>query len=790
MRAGQLLAHAGDPVGGIVGICNARAEVRVFGGRRQRGMQFAQPRADHADEVDVAGQRLVGIHARFRDRHRRRFTIARGHAFHLHGQFVDGASQVVQCPRPGIALVGNEALHDGQRGAFAVGSVVRDFADECRRVGVAHAREVSRHLHLGVDARCDTADQLDDNGLANHQRAVRLLGRQPLDGRVGCQRQRRRPCAAGFRRPGRFGQLCDVRFRLEMHGAVIGFQRGAAHEVGEQRPGEGLGGEGVSQVADMAAAPHARQGELNGQSRQRGRFPCDGKRQQVALDALGAVGAAQRDGHFVEEHLGPRCPGQRAVGGCGIHRHGGAPGKLCATQHTVLGGKPAALGQIGWQDFAFDQLAVCLALSRIGQGIQPCAQHQRRELGQLLGSRLRPGRARLVLAQLQPIEGVGRQREQIRQLADGRKRRPANQLHRHPLRKGGQIQLHSLRGAGEVRHAQDRRFAFERADIRQHLAVGRLQKLDGTPAEHAMPLARGKQPARPVQQRMRVAALRFHVHRFIAVQRAHDGRQHELFGVGAREAAVAVGGPLHWRAHAVAVAEVDVVAHADFVAVIHDGRAGHGEEQAVHQLDAAAVAFQQRCQPAADAQVQARAAVACVDLPEVVALGIGHHFERQFVVIAQEDGPLAAGGHLRRLAHDVGDRKTVFTRDRHVHARHQRKVERHVAFVAGTEVFLRVFRPLVGLGQQQAVLEFPIHGRANLAQHFVCLGQVLVRRAFAFHEIRHGIEPQTIHAQIEPELHHADHCLEHARVVEVEIGLVRVEAVPVIGVGHRVPRPV
>lgn len=188
VRAGELFAHAGDPVGGIVCIGNAHTEVRVFGGRGQRRMQFAQPRANHADEVDVARQRLVGIHARFRDGHRGGFSVAGSHAFHLHGQFVDGASQIVQRPGPGIALVGNEALHDGQRGAFAVGCVVRYLANQRRRVGIADTREVARHLHLGVDARCDTADELDDDRLANHQRAVRLLGRQPLDGRVGRQR--------------------------------------------------------------------------------------------------------------------------------------------------------------------------------------------------------------------------------------------------------------------------------------------------------------------------------------------------------------------------------------------------------------------------------------------------------------------------------------------------------------------------------------------------------------------------------------------------------------------------
>ena len=38
----------------------------------------------------------------------------------------------------------------------------------------------------------------------------------------------------------------------------------------------------------------------------------------------------------------------------------------------------------------------------------------------------------------------------------------------------------------------------------------------------------------------------------------------------------------------------------------------------------------------------------------------------------------------------------------HEHARHEREVERHVAFVAVAEVRAHVGRPLVGLGQQDA----------------------------------------------------------------------------------------
>jgi len=72
------------------------------------------------------------------------------------------------------------------------------------------------------------------------------------------------------------------------------------------------------------------------------------------------------------------------------------------------------------------------------------------------------------------------------------------------------------------------------------------------------------------EQRRRVLLLRGHVHRLIVVGGIGDDGQVEGAGVGRREARVAIVRPLHRRAHAVAVAEIDVVAHADLVAVVDD----------------------------------------------------------------------------------------------------------------------------------------------------------------------------------------------------------------------------
>ena len=66
---------------------------------------------------------------------------------------------------------------------------------------------------------------------------------------------------------------------------------------------------------------------------------------------------------------------------------------------------------------------------------------------------------------------------------------------------------------------------------------------------------------------------------FVVVLGIDDDRQNQPLRVGAGEAGVAVAAPLHRRAHAVAVAEEDVVAHADLVAVVEHRRAGQREEQ-------------------------------------------------------------------------------------------------------------------------------------------------------------------------------------------------------------------
>ena len=285
-----------------------------------------------------------------------------------------------------------------------------------------------------------------------------------------------------------------------------------------------------------------------------------------------------------------------------------------------------------------------------------------------------------------------------------------------------------------------------------------------------------------------IARLRFDIGGLIAVHRIHDGRKIQSLRIGARESGVAVRTPLHRGAHAIAVADEEIVAHADFIAVVEDRRTGHRQQQAVHQLDAVQIVFHQRRQAAADAEIDARLQIRRVRGVHVVAFLAGHHLQGQLIVIAQKNRPLAAIRNVRRLLHDFDDGIAVLLRDGHVDARHQRKVIRHVAFIAVAEVLAHVLRPLIGLGQQKAVLVVRVDGGAQLLDDRVGFAQIFVVGPFALDQVGNGIEPEAVDAHVEPEPHDLQHRFHDLRIVEIQIRLMAEEAVPVVGLRDAGPR--
>ena len=159
-------------------------------------------------------------------------------------------------------------------------------------------------------------------------------------------------------------------------------------------------------------------------------------------------------------------------------------------------------------------------------------------------------------------------------------------------------------------------------------------------------------------------------------------------------------------------------------------------------------------------------------------------------MVSQKDRPLAGVGNVRCLAHYLDDRVAFLLPQCHEHPRHERKVVGHVALVALAEVLAHVSRPLVRLGQQRAVGKLRVQFPADALEHGVGFWQVLVDRALALDQVRDGVEPQGVDPHPEPELHHVDDGFEHRRVVEIEVGLMREEPVPVVLAGDRVERPV
>ena len=182
--------------------------------------------------------------------------------------------------------------------------------------------------------------------------------------------------------------------------------------------------------------------------------------------------------------------------------------------------------------------------------------------------------------------------------------------------------------------------------------------------------------------------------------------------------------------------------------------------------------------------------IAGVGEVHVGPLVLGHHLQRELVVVAQEQRPLAAGRDGRRAAEDVDDGLGALQAQPHEDPGHERKVERHVAFVALPEVGAHVRRPLVGLGEKQAARRPLVHERPQAADDRVRLGKVLAARSLPLHQVGDRVQPEAVHPQVEPEAHRGLDLLEHARVVEVEVRLVAEEAVPVVGLRLRVPGPV
>ena len=69
-------------------------------------------------------------------------------------------------------------------------------------------------------------------------------------------------------------------------------------------------------------------------------------------------------------------------------------------------------------------------------------------------------------------------------------------------------------------------------------------------------------------------------------------------------------------------------------------------------------------------------------------------------------------------------------------------------------------------------------------EHRVGLRQILTARALALEEIGHRVQPQAVHAEVEPEIQHLHHLVIDLRIVPVQVRLVGEKAVPEIRARH------
>jgi hypothetical protein len=113
-----------------------------------------------------------------------------------------------------------------------------------------------------------------------------------------------------------------------------------------------------------------------------------------------------------------------------------------------------------------------------------------------------------------------------------------------------------------------------------------------------------------------------------------------------------------------------------------------------------------------------------------------------------------------------------------------------MALVAIAEVGTDVGWPLVGFGQYEPVVIVGVDGCANLFDSGVGLRKVFAAGAVAFDEIGDCVHAECIDAHVEPESHGLDHLFDNNGVVEVQIGLVGKEAMPVERLRDLVPCPV
>ena len=274
-----------------------------------------------------------------------------------------------------------------------------------------------------------------------------------------------------------------------------------------------------------------------------------------------------------------------------------------------------------------------------------------------------------------------------------------------------------------------------------------------------------------------------------AVRAAGDHRQDRLLGLG--EAAVRLRRPLHRRARAIALGQLQIVAHADLVAVAYDRRARQGQHQTVGELEAAAVAVQHRRQPPPDAAVvELHVGIGPEGGEHGLALLVGEATEIELIVIAQEYAPLRRGRARPRRLQRLFQRPAVGGGERVEQRLIDLEVEHHLQAIAGIAEILHVrVRQHIGLGKNDGLAVAPLQELAERAQHVVLLDGPRDVRPLGGDDEGNRVHAEAGDAELDPEAHDLQDLSLDLGIGGVEIRLEIVEAMEVPGPGIGIVRP-
>ena len=142
------------------------------------------------------------------------------------------------------------------------------------------------------------------------------------------------------------------------------------------------------------------------------------------------------------------------------------------------------------------------------------------------------------------------------------------------------VELGALRKARQI-HDAENDLVFVASQKGEDLGVVGEQKFNRAARKCFEAFAHRDDPPRPPKQRGQILLLIFDVDRFVVIFGIDDDRQMQLLRIRQGKTGVTIGTPLHRRPAAVAIAEVNIIAHADLVAVINDRRAGHRHQHRV-----------------------------------------------------------------------------------------------------------------------------------------------------------------------------------------------------------------